>query len=236
MSIAAFSFGVLDGVLENSLGKADYQEQLILGPILSAIAISISRRIQSRDERLLDLSLKDALTGLPNRSLLYERINSRLSLRNPLTPTVVIFADLDNFKEVNNNYGHDVGDAMLKEVAHRLTKVVRNEDTVARLGGDEFVIMCTSISDIAGVEVLCERLSEKLREPFHLDGHEVTGGGSLGCVVFDKGDADAERLVSLADEALRRTKKTNKGGFQISDLRSTPESENEASVGSVGKG
>jgi len=222
LSAIAIALSVIAGLRWGYLMQPEYLERLAMGVVLSIVAANIAKKVQQRDEQLLNMSLTDSLTGLPNRLLLYERLDSRLRQRNCLTPTVVIFIDLDNFKHVNDFYGHDIGDAMLKEVANRLTQVVRSEDTAARLGGDEFVIMCTSIADVAGAEVLCQRLSLALREPFQLSGHDVLGGGSVGCVVFDQGQADAERLVSLADGALREAKESYKGGYRLIEFVTIP--------------
>jgi len=218
LSAIAIALSVIAGLRWGYLTEPEYLERLVMGVVLSIVAANIAIKIQQRDEQLLSMSLTDPLTGLPNRLLLYERLDSRLRQRNCLTPTVVIFIDLDNFKHVNDYYGHAIGDAMLKEVANRLTEVVRSEDTAARLGGDEFVIMCTSILDVAGAEILCRRLALALREPFNLSGVEMIGGGSVGCVLFHHGQADAERLVSLADGALREAKEFHKGGYRLIEV------------------
>lgn len=217
----ALCLSVIVGWAAEELATADFWGRTALRVMISLFAVMSAWQIQKRDERLLAMSFTDSLTNLPNRARLYDRLNFRLKQRIYQGPTTVIFLDLDNFKQVNDDFGHDIGDAMLKEVAHRLTEVVRNEDTVARLGGDEFVIMCTSISDSTGAEILCERLSSAVREPFDLNGHQIVGGGSIGCVVFDQDDADAQQLVNLADGALREAKKNNKGGHHLLDLSKT---------------
>lgn len=195
----------------------DYLERLVVGVMLSIVAVVMAREIDRRERKFRAASFMDPLTQLPNRTLLYERLGSRLRQRNLTNPTVVVFIDLDSFKHVNDTHGHGVGDEMLIEVANRLTHAVRAEDTVARLGGDEFVIMCTSITSVEGARVLSERIAAALRKPFRLNGLDVIGGGSVGCVVFDGGYIDPGELVKLADDALRETKISEKGGFRLID-------------------
>lgn len=218
LSAVALLLSVLAGWRWGHMTSPDYVERLTIGVILSIIAVVMAKQIEQRDRRIHTASFIDPLTGLANRTLFYERLGSRLRQRTHTNPTVVIFIDLDSFKHVNDHYGHGIGDAMLKDVGSRLSHVVRDEDTVARLGGDEFVIMCTSIVDAAGAHVLSQRLASALAKPFHLDGHDVIGGGSVGCVVFGGGQISPEELVRLADDALRETKTNEKGGYRLIDL------------------
>ena len=220
LSLIAMLLSALAGREWGYLASPDYLVRLGMGSILSIVAVLLSIEIEERDDRLMTLSFTDSLTGLPNRMLLYERLNSRLRQRNPTNPIVVLFVDLDDFKSINDKYGHDTGDVMLREAGRRLAEVVRSEDTVARLGGDEFVIFCSSIPDVSGAEVLCERLSDVLKQPFQLGVHEVTLGGSVGCIVTDQSDLDAGNLVNLADRALLKVKEFNKGNYQLVDLTS----------------
>lgn len=218
LSIIAIILSAIAGREWGYLTSPDYLVRIAMGLVLSVIAALLSKQLEERDHRLTTMSFTDSLTGLPNRILLYERLNFCLRQRNPINPIVVVFVDLDDFKSVNDEYGHDAGDTMLREVGHRLTEIVRSEDTAARLGGDEFVIFCTSIADATGAEALCKRLSHVLKQPFQLGDHEVIRGGSVGCVVTSRHDLDAEHLVNLADRALLETKKSKKGGYHLVNL------------------
>ena len=130
--------------------------------------------IAMRNARLLDeirhQALHDSLTGLPNRVLILDRVNQTLArARREHFEVAVLFIDLDGFKDVNDTFGHGVGDKLLKAVAARFAGTFRESDTVARLGGDEFVVLAEGISLAAGPELVAERLLDVLAEPFHLD-------------------------------------------------------------------
>jgi len=224
LSMIALFLSIMAGREWGYLTSSDYLVRLAMGVVLSVIAAFLSREIEARDDRLMSLSFSDPLTELPNRILLYERLNSRLRQRDPVNPIVVAFIDLDDFKSVNDQYGHDAGDAMLKETGRRLTEIVRKEDTAARLGGDEFVIFCNSIEDKSGAEALCERLSDAMKQPFRFGETEVVRSGSIGCLVTNRSDLDAEGLIKLADQALFETKASAKGGYRIVDLVGTSNS------------
>ena len=141
LSIGTLALSVITGWRWGLLDTPQYLVCLTAGMIISIVVLLLAKQNQARDEQLTSMSITDSLTGLPNRLLLYERLESRLRQHNLPATTLVIFIDLDDFKQVNDHYGHDIADAMLKEVAHRLTRVTSCEDTVARFGGDEFVIM-----------------------------------------------------------------------------------------------
>jgi len=218
LSLSTVALSMVTGWWWGQLNTPQYRVRLAVGLALSIVAAILAWQKQDRDEHLKAMMFTDPLTGLPNRLLLYERLNSRLGQQDRQNLTVVMFIDLDNFRQVNDHFGHAAGDEMLKEVSRRLTQVVRSDDTVARLGGDEFVILCASVADRAGAEVLCQRLIEVLHQPFFIDDQEVLGGGSVGCVISSDIDADPERLVNVADVALRQVKEFRKGQYRIIDL------------------
>ena len=154
----------------------------------------------------------DALTGLPNRRLLLDRLD-RLTSR----PTVgeeeetfsVLFLDLDDFKIVNDSLGHQTGDALLQEVARRLLGCVRGSDTVARLGGDEFVVLLEKIQVPAGVQVTIDRIVAKLAEPFLFEGRELYVRASIGVVMDTQSYTGSEEILRDADTAMYRAKDSN---------------------------
>jgi len=150
-----------------------------------------------------DRATRDLLTGLPNRGEFTGRVE--LALTGPSRGRVaVLFVDLDGFKDVNDSYGHAIGDELLVEAATRLSGVVRESDVVARFGGDEFVALLQNCSDDEALEV-AERLRVSLSEPYHVSGHEVVVSASLG-LARPRGDDDAEAALRNADLALYRAK------------------------------
>jgi diguanylate cyclase (GGDEF)-like protein/PAS domain S-box-containing protein len=159
---------------------------------------------------LTEQAVRDPLTGLANRSLFEERLRGALS-RDARSggATGVLFLDLDGFKDVNDRYGHGVGDAVLRVVAERLRSAVRPADTVARLGGDEFVVLVDTATD-AGMNTLVDRLKAAVEEPLHVRGVDLVVGVSVGLAVARDGAADPASLVSRADAGMYEAKRRSR--------------------------
>ncbi len=175
--------------------------------LVMAQDVSERRRLE---DQLRHQALHDALTGLPNRSLLLERAEQLLTeAREAQEPMAVLFVDLDNFKEVNDSFGHIVGDELLQAVATRLGSAVRNVDTLGRIGGDEFVVLVAGSSLTSGPEVVAHHVLDVIRAtPFHLDGRSVTVTASIGIAM---GEAyEAAELLRNADVALYQAKARGK--------------------------
>ncbi|MGA8706459.1 MAG: EAL domain-containing protein [Steroidobacteraceae bacterium] len=186
-------------------------------PAVRGLALNF-RDISERKEleqQLRKLAFHDSLTLLANRSLFRDRVQHALSLaqRDP-HPVAVMFLDLDNFKNINDSFGHDAGDRLLQAVAQRLVKSTRSSDTVARLGGDEFAILLEGTASSAEVQRLAAALIEKLDQPFLLSAQEVRISASIG-VAFWSVEADAEALLSKADIAMYQAKTSGKNRFAI---------------------
>jgi len=174
------------------------------------------------EERLADLAHHDPLTGLANRTLLAIRMRevvegmgappvvglggptaSDVVRPVPEHPGVAVYLlDLDNFKEVNDEFGHEVGDDLLVAVARRLSAIVRPSDTVARLGGDEFVVVCKIESGEEEMLRISERISTALARPYRIDGRTLVAEASVGGVFVDDPGTDPSKLLSLADDAM----------------------------------
>jgi len=158
----------------------------------------------------------DLLTGLPNRHMFYERLEQEI-LRTQRTgaPFALLFLDLDNFKEVNDSLGHDMGDMLLKETADRLLSCVRNTDTVghhnnvSRMGGDEFTIVLSNLKDMHNIEQIVQRILDRLSEPFKLGTEAVSVSASIGITLCPNDANDAETLIKNADQTMYHAK--NKG-------------------------
>jgi diguanylate cyclase (GGDEF)-like protein len=164
------------------------------------------REQQDSEARIQHLAHYDALTGLPNRALLEDRCRVALhGAHRHGPPLALVFLDLDHFKTVNDSLGHRTGDAVLVELARRLQRQVRGQDTVARLGGDEFVLLLRE-TDAQGAAEVARRVLAAAQEPFQADGHELTVTPSLGIAMPPRDGADLDALPRAADAAMYRAK------------------------------
>lgn len=165
------------------------------------------------EERVQFLAYFDALTGLPNRALMHDRLAQALATaRRRNEKVAVIFLDLDRFKLINDSLGHSVGDLLLKEVAERLKGCTRDQDTVSRIGGDEFVILLAGVDDAS---VIASRIVAGLSATFEVKGHLLSTSCSMGISIYpDHGD-DGETLIKYADQAMYCAKESGRNGFQI---------------------
>jgi diguanylate cyclase (GGDEF)-like protein/PAS domain S-box-containing protein len=168
------------------------------------------------EARIEYLANHDALTDLPNRNLLNDRIGQAIAqARRTDQHLATLVLDLDRFKFVNDGFGHPMGDALLKAVAARLKLAIREGDTVARLGGDEFVILLTSLADTDAAESVVKTVLATFAEPFVLDGHTLHISTSIGISVFPEDGITGEMLLKTADAALYSAKDKGRNGYQF---------------------
>jgi len=168
-----------------------------------------------QEERILHQANHDALTNLPNRTLLQDRLSQAVAAaeRNGLGVAVMLL-DLDNFKVINNSFGHAVGDELLVEAVRRLSSALRGDDTVARLGGDEFVIVLRDVKRPEKVARVVEKVLGIFVAPFMVgDGHEVFSGGSLGVAMYPEDGRDEQTLLRHADLAMYQAKQAGRGTY-----------------------
>jgi diguanylate cyclase (GGDEF)-like protein len=178
------------------------------GPELLAVGRDMSAQ-RATEQRLRHMATHDALTELPNRLLLSDRIRMVIaSARRSGQGFSVATIGLDGFKKVNDGLGHPVGDAVLRMAASRLRKTLRDSDTLARVGGDEFVAVLPGTYNEAQVKLVTGRLLATLQSPFEIDSHTVYLGASIGVSVYPEHAEDEVRLVALADSAMSRAKET----------------------------
>jgi len=182
----------------------------------------ITRQKQA-ENTIHNLAFYDPLTTLPNRRLLQDRLQHRLasSARNQ-RHGAILFIDLDNFKELNDTKGHDVGDLLLVEVAGRLQACVRSADTVARQGGDEFVIILDDMStETEQAAVQAETIADKIRsainQPFMLQGYEYHGSPSIGISLFRGHENTVDELLKRADNAMYQAKRSGRNAIRFFD-------------------
>jgi len=179
------------------------------------MAADISEIYRSR-EQLEHAATHDSLTGLPNRTLLYDRLESALHrCRRRKCMGAVLFLDMDDFKEINDNLGHSWGDELLLQCSQRLRHVMRAEDTVGRLGGDEFLIIVEDVESRRNIEKIAQNVLNCFTEPFKLAENEYAISVSIGISTFHEDGDCPEDLISAADQAMYYVKKSGKDSYQI---------------------
>ena len=166
-------------------------------------------------QRIQHLAYHDNLTGLPNRGLLQDRLARAIARAERSGRKVaVLFIDLDNFKNINDTLGHDVGDELLRQVSRRLTDCVRLEDTIARQGGDEFIVLLDQLEDGRNASIVAQKVLNALRQPLTLGGTEQHVSGSVGIAVYPEDGRDAQTLMKNADTAMFHGKSLGKNTYQ----------------------
>lgn len=182
--------------------------------LLRSLRYAIERKLM--EERLHDLAHHDSLTGLANRKLFYDRLKSALaSARRHELPLALLLLDLNEFKPVNDTYGHQVGDQLLQEVASRVSDCVREADCVARMGGDEFTLVFADISHAEDAAAAARKILEQMERPYVIDGHELKMHASIGISLFPDDADNLEDLVRNADIAMYRAKKERANAYSF---------------------
>lgn len=228
--VAVFTFPLRHG--DGRLGALDLyreaaggldEEAMSAAQTLADVAAAYLINAQARSDlaesadQAREISLHDSLTGLANRTLLIERIDHAIVRSRGII--AVMFADIDEFKSVNDTYGHHVGDELLVAVADRLTGLLRPADTLARLSGDEFAILCEDLDDTRAVESLAIRIDESFGEAFVLPSAEVRVNASVGIAYAGSEAADSERILQIADTAMYQAKRKGGARHTVLDLR-----------------
>ena len=156
----------------------------------------------------------DALTGLPNRNMFYDRLKQEVMKSNRADlPLALLLVDLDEFKEVNDTLGHDVGDLLLQEAGRRIKACVRDSDTVARLGGDEFTIILPELHQESQIDKVAQKIIDRLTQEFYLRDEVVHISGSIGITLYPSDSGDIDTLLKLADQAMYEAKKHGKNCY-----------------------
>jgi diguanylate cyclase (GGDEF)-like protein/PAS domain S-box-containing protein len=182
-----------------------------------AIATDITER-KANEKRIEFLAYRDVLTGLPNRLLLQDRFDQALTYAERNEQKVaLLFLDMDNFKTINDSLGHAVGDALLKEVAHRLGECVRETDTISRQGGDEFLIVLPDMRGADAITPVLLKIREQLQLPFEFDGNELSTSVSIGVAIYPDDGRDFETLLKKADTAMYRAKDEGRNSYRFFD-------------------
>ena len=170
---------------------------------------------QQAAELIRYMANHDSLTNLPNRNYLRKRLPQAISLaKRQKRLLCMLFVDLDRFKPINDNYGHEIGDIVLRKVAQRLTEILRSSDSVCRLGGDEFVILLESAKTVEGAELVADKAIERLNKSIEANNHICYIGASIGISVFPDDCEDAETMLRHADIAMYEAKKKGRNCWQ----------------------
>jgi diguanylate cyclase (GGDEF)-like protein/PAS domain S-box-containing protein len=177
------------------------------------IFMDISQQ-KATEDKLERLAFYDPLTQLPNRALFRERLNQELLAvqRNKLQ-AALLFIDLDRFKWVNDNLGHNIGDELLIAVAIRITQEIRESDSACRLGGDEFTVILANLTQTDKIGVIAEKIIASLGKTFEINGHQISIGGSIGIAIAPQDGADFDILTTHADMAMYEAKKAGRGMY-----------------------
>ncbi len=181
---------------------------------LTGLMTDITGR-KAAESRLQQLATHDTLTGLPNRAQLAERVQQMLDNCAHGNAVAVLFLDLDRFKEVNDSFGHEMGDVLLCEVANRLRREIRPSDVIARLGGDEFVVAADCSSGRGAAERIAAKLLEALTAPVSVGGIDVIVGASIGISLFPQDARTRETLFQTADTAMYRAKNAGRNRYRF---------------------
>lgn len=190
-----------------------------LGQNINAVLAEIqthNQELLARQSALEQLALHDGLTGLPNRVYFGERLDrALLDARISGGSIGILYIDSDRFKEINDRYGHDIGDILLAELARRIRSAIRDSDVVARIGGDEFTVLLAPIRDVSDAIRVAEKILFALNATIKLEnGTEIETGVSIGIACFPEHAADSEQLLRAADKAMYQAKQ-ERGHYQM---------------------
>ena len=169
----------------------------------------------SNERRLQEIAEKDQLTGLVNRAFFNDRVETALQGVDRFGSAALMFIDLDEFKPINDTFGHQVGDQLLCEVAIRMKETLRQADTVARIGGDEFTVLLTNVVNTRSITAIADKLLAALADPFVLNARPIYISLSIGIAVANTSDADAKKLFKQADAALYKAKTAGRNQYKF---------------------
>jgi diguanylate cyclase (GGDEF)-like protein/PAS domain S-box-containing protein len=194
--------------IEDSVAPIFSQDGVLLGCVLVFRDVTEKHKVQ---QKLQWQAGHDALTGLPNRLLLADRFDRAIDkARRHGSLLAVCVLDLDQFKPINDTYGHEAGDQLLIQVTERLLENLRGVDTLCRLGGDEFVILFEDVADELALQMPLARILESLSSPFPLDDHLINVTASIGVTVYPPDNSDADTLIRHADQAMYLAKQAGR--------------------------
>ncbi|TGM01144.1 sensor domain-containing diguanylate cyclase [Leptospira barantonii] len=189
-------------------------------------AVLVFRDVTERkvtEECVRYLAYHDPLTGLPNRTLLFERFKKNIEIERPKRKEYTmsfLFIDIDDFKKVNDTMGHSTGDKLLQEFSDRMKAIVREDDIIVRLSGDEFVIILNDLANTSDAEKVVRKIFSSLKKPFSIEDFTISLSLSVGISVYPKDSMDIDQLIRFADSAMYRSKLKGKNTYAFYSLES----------------
>lgn len=172
--------------------------------------------VKEAEKKNRQLAHYDSLTGLPNRLFLMEKLFLAMnSAKINKESIAVMFVDIDDFKKINDTYGHETGDKLLIAISQRLNKNLRSIDTLARLAGDEFVIVLAQIKESKGVEQIAQKIKQSFDFPFSIEANNIDVGLSIGISIYPEDGEDIDKLIRNADFAMYNAKKAGKKDYKF---------------------
>ncbi|WP_415884371.1 diguanylate cyclase domain-containing protein [Neptuniibacter sp. QD34_54] len=203
-----------------------YWERASIHPIISAKGkvvnfVALQEDITERkvsELKLQYMATHDNLTNLPTRRLCMDRLAKIIDIaKRKQMQAAVLFIDLDGFKEVNDSFGHDVGDQVLIDTATRLKACVRESDTVARIGGDEFIILLSEINKQQDAAFVAKKVLENIKQPYNIEQKKIDIGVSIGIAIYPNNAVNTERLIQCADKAMYSVKTSGKNHYSFAE-------------------
>lgn len=197
-------------------GAADYLIKGQIDHLLLERALRYAIERKQTEQHLTRLAHYDSLTNIPNRILFRDRLEHAVNLaERDHTRFTLMFIDLNGFKQVNDNFGHDAGDAIIRICAERLNACLRRSDSVARMGGDEFTLLLQNIANSTDVAHIAEKVISAVQQPADINGHEVVVGCSIGIAIYPEAGRDADTLLKHADMAMYKAKQMSGSNYRF---------------------
>lgn len=210
----AFNLTSDDGV--TAYAQAQLGNANVIGGFQAHFLWNLLTRLKQTNEQITHLAHHDALTSLPNRILFYDRLNQAIAgARRDKESLAVLYLDLDGFKLINDTYGHDAGDALLREAARRIVACVRESDTVARMGGDEFTVILRNVHALHSNDRVVNGIVEAIARPFLQNGKNCSVSASIGIALYPDHGETAEQLVKISDAAMYLAKQSGKNCYRF---------------------
>lgn len=192
----------------NKFKKCD---MTLLGMLSEVVAATMYFSVKYDSDDLFIKATHDGMTGLANRALFMDRLRNAVAhTSRDRTPSGVLMLDMDGLKQINDNYGHRIGDAVIVEFSSRLKKVTRATDTAARLGGDEFGVVLTSLENLDAVASAIQRIDSEIRPPFVFENNQYQLKASIGSALIPKDGIDPDKLMDIADQRMYVVKQSRK--------------------------
>lgn len=196
---------------ESQLGNGN-----VIGGFQARFLWNLLTRLKQTNEQITHLAYHDNLTGLPNRILFYDRLNQAITKAHRDKESIaVLFLDLDGFKAINDTFGHNVGDALLREAAKRILACVREADTVARMGGDEFTVILSNVRPPTHKDRVAKEIIKAIASPFVLNGKNCAVSVSIGIALYPDNGETAEQLLKISDAAMYLAKHSGKNCYRF---------------------